>query len=209
MTRYLSAASLAIIATLACLFFMTQLIRQHGDRWASPAPQSQVQVTAATLPPPKPPQAKPGPQLPKPKAIAVPGIETLAPSRPSAVTPVMSGDPQLLTAQLTPPQPTLAKPTFNGSQDGEATPMLRMEPRYPPAAARDGKEGWVKLRFSINTAGLVDDIHVVDAYPRHLFDRAAIEALRKWRYKPQIKAGKPAPLTNQEVVLDFKLNQPA
>ena len=45
-------------------------------------------------------------------------------------------------------------------QDGEATPIVRIEPKYPPQAARDGKQGWVRLSFTINELGGVDDIKV-------------------------------------------------
>ena len=56
---------------------------------------------------------------------------------------------------------TLSGPGSFG-QDGDATPIVRMEPNYPPQAARDGKEGWVKLSFTINELGGVEDVKVIE-----------------------------------------------
>lgn len=90
-------------------------------------------------------------------------------------------------------------------RDGEATPIVRIEPRYPIQAARDGKEGWVRLSFTINEVGGVDDVTVIEAEPKRIFDREAKRALRKWKYKPKIVDGKPQKQFNMKVQLDFKL----
>lgn len=90
-------------------------------------------------------------------------------------------------------------------RDGEATPIVRIEPRYPIQAARDGKEGWVRLSFTINEVGGVDDVEVIEAEPRRVFDREAKRALRKWKYKPKIVDGKAVKQFDMKVQLDFKL----
>ncbi|MFQ3235980.1 MAG: protein TonB [Paraglaciecola sp.] len=92
-------------------------------------------------------------------------------------------------------------------RDGDATPIVRIEPKYPAQAARDGKEGWVRLSFTINEVGGVDDVEVLDADPRRVFDREAKRALGKWKYKPKIEDGKPMKQFNMKVQLDFKLDQ--
>lgn len=91
-------------------------------------------------------------------------------------------------------------------QDGDATPIVRIEPRYPVKAARDGKEGWVQLSFTINELGGVEDVKVIKAEPKRLFDREAIRALRKWKYKPKMEGGKALRQPGMTVQLDFKLD---
>ena len=91
--------------------------------------------------------------------------------------------------------------------DGEATPIVRIDPKYPVQAARDGKEGWVKLSFTINETGGVDDVKVIEAQPRRIFDRAAVRALKKWKYKPKIEDGVPVKQFEQKVQLDFSLEK--
>ncbi|BDM65010.1 protein TonB [Shewanella sp. NFH-SH190041] len=93
------------------------------------------------------------------------------------------------------------------TRDGDATPIVRIEPQWPISALRDGKEGWVQLSFTINEIGGVEDVKVIKAEPRRLFDREAIRALRKWKYKPKIVDGKAMKQTGQTVQLDFKLDK--
>lgn len=92
------------------------------------------------------------------------------------------------------------------ARDGDATPIVRIDPKYPPQAARDGKEGWVRLSFTINEVGGVEDIQVIEAEPKRIFDREARRALRKWKYRPKIVDGKPQKQFNMKVQLDFKLD---
>lgn len=104
--------------------------------------------------------------------------------------------------------PTQVGPiVFIGRQDNSATPIVRVQPKYPMKAARDGIEGWVSLSFSIDTLGRVIDIAVVDAHPSRVFDNEAKKALKRWKYKPQIKDGKAITLQNQQIMLEFNLGQ--
>ncbi|MEE2022848.1 MULTISPECIES: TonB family protein [Alkalimonas] len=92
-----------------------------------------------------------------------------------------------------------------GMRDGSANPLVRVEPRYPVEAARQGISGWVQLRFSVDETGNVQDVEVLAAEPANVFNREAIRALRRWRYQPKIIAGKAVKQTNLQVQLDFNL----
>jgi protein TonB len=94
---------------------------------------------------------------------------------------------------------------FNaGMADRGALPLVRVEPQYPPAASRRGLEGWVQLRFTISTAGSVKDAIVVSS-SNSVFDRAALQAVNKWKYQPQMQSGKPVESPDNEVVLRFEM----
>lgn len=100
----------------------------------------------------------------------------------------------------------LDAPTI-GAEEGDATPIVRIEPKYPVQAARDGKEGFVQLSFTITETGEVDDVNVIKAEPKRIFDREAIRALQKWKYKPKIQDGKAVRQPGMTVELVFKLNK--
>lgn len=115
-------------------------------------------------------------------------------------------DPGLYAANFAEPSPHIdIKPSFDEG-DGVARPIVRVEPKYPAMAARDGLEGWVRLGFSITSQGTVDNIQVLASEPKRVFDQAARRALSKWKYKPNIQAGKAQVQDGMMVMLDFTLD---
>lgn len=77
-------------------------------------------------------------------------------------------------------------------------------PRYPTAAMRANQEGWVELSFTITPGGDVSDVKVLDAQPRHVFDRAAIDAVSRWKYQPATQDGAPVASIKRQRI-EFKL----
>lgn len=94
-----------------------------------------------------------------------------------------------------------------GNADNDARPMVRVAPKYPIVAARDGKEGWVQLSFSITETGGVSDVQVLASEPKRMFDKEAIRALKKWKYKAKLVSGQPVKQENLTIQLEFKLDQ--
>lgn len=90
---------------------------------------------------------------------------------------------------------------------GDATPIVRINPKYPPIAAREGIEGWVQLSFNVSQTGEVIDAQVTDAEPKRIFDREALRAIKRWKYRPKVIDGVAQMQTGQSVQLDFKLDQ--
>jgi protein TonB len=91
-----------------------------------------------------------------------------------------------------------------GMSDRGALPLVRVEPQYPPQAAKRGLEGWVQLRFTITSAGTVADIAVVKS-SNPVFERSAMEAVRKWKYEPQMQSGTAVATAGVDVVLRFNM----
>ncbi|MDM7861526.1 TonB family protein [Alteromonas sp. ASW11-36] len=92
-----------------------------------------------------------------------------------------------------------------GMQDSELRPLVRVDPRYPIDAARDGIEGWVQMTFNVNELGGVTDIQVINAEPKRVFNQEAKRALAKWKYQPKSVNGKAVAQQGLSVVLEFTL----
>lgn len=96
----------------------------------------------------------------------------------------------------------------SGVSDSQGLVVLsRVLPRYPPRAETRGIEGWVRLEITATTAGTVSDARVVDASPKEIFDQAALEAIRRWRFKPAFKDGR-AVAQRATLKLMFRLKKP-
>jgi protein TonB len=91
-----------------------------------------------------------------------------------------------------------------GGETSDATLLKGIEPTYPSAALRAHQGGWVVVSFSIATDGHTDDIRVVDAQPKHVFDHAAMDAVRRYRFKPAMKDGVAVSTTRQQKI-EFNL----
>lgn len=75
---------------------------------------------------------------------------------------------------------TAAQPTASNTLRAISTPA----PAYPPAALRSGDSGEVVVEFTVNPDGSVSSPRVVRANPPRVFDRAALNAVRSWRFQP-------------------------
>lgn len=90
-------------------------------------------------------------------------------------------------------------------QDRDVTPIFRINPIYPRRAALQNIEGFVILQFDITETGQTDNISVIQASPPQIFNSNAIQALRKWKYKPRIENGRAVRQKALKVQLDFNL----
>jgi len=91
--------------------------------------------------------------------------------------------------------------------DREVIPLVRIQPQYPPRAASRGIEGWVRVQFNITPAGGVIDATVSDSEPRGMFDRAALEAVSRWKYNPKVEGGVAVERRGVQVLLTFQLEK--
>jgi protein TonB len=87
----------------------------------------------------------------------------------------------------------------------EARLLKQVDPEYPREAQREGVEGSIELRLTVKADGKVADIEVVQADPADIFERAAISAVRRWRYEPRREDGV-AVDSRTRVRLEFRLD---
>ncbi|TCV95728.1 outer membrane transport energization protein TonB [Luteibacter rhizovicinus] len=102
-------------------------------------------------------------------------------------------------------KPAAAKPAAAAGGDGDAISdavlTKQVRPRYPTAAMRANQEGWVDVELSVDGQGVVTNVSVVDSQPKHVFDRAALDAVGRWEFKPAMRNGEPMPVTLRRRIL--------
>lgn len=101
----------------------------------------------------------------------------------------------------------LAETTHSDRKTPTATPVIRVEPKYPVEAARDNQEGSVILQFDITKDGSTDSIQVIESFPKQTFDKVSVTALKQWTYKPRIQNGQAQRQTGITVQLDFRMDE--
>jgi protein TonB len=106
--------------------------------------------------------------------------------------------------------PPAAAPTPAAAAPATPTPTPRLarmvRPEYPSEALRTGAEGWVNVSVSVTPAGNVIDPRVEQSSNGTLFSRAALAAVRKWRYEPFASAD---PLATQRLMVrvEFRMEE--
>jgi protein TonB len=106
----------------------------------------------------------------------------VAAATPAAAAPVAAA-----------PRPAARAATDESISD--AVLIRQVNPRYPTAAMRANQEGWVDVEMTVGADGAVGNVSVVDAQPKHVFDRSAIDAVSKWGFKPATRNGEPISVT--------------
>ena len=90
--------------------------------------------------------------------------------------------------------------------DGDSIPLVKVAPVYPRREQSRGVEGYVVLAFTITDRGTVADAVVVESVPQGSFDRAAMNALLKFKYQPKVVNGQPVPVYDVRHRISFELN---
>lgn len=93
------------------------------------------------------------------------------------------------------------------SQDGEYLPIVKVQPIYPRRAQTRGIEGYVLLEFVVTATGAVRDPIVIEAKPPGIFDRAAINAALKFKYKPKVVNGEAIEVGGVRNLIKFELTE--
>ncbi len=201
---------LALIVAIPLLYVTNQLPTAERIEAFVVAPQP------APPPPPPPPAAAAKPTAPKtqphpvetpqPSATAAP-VEAPDVVVPQAAVPggvvggvpggVEGGEVGGVTNGIvggivgTPPPPAPTAPVRVGGQITTPQLVKRVEPRYPAVAVAAKLSGTVILELTVDDAGRVTDVEVLRS--QGLLDKAAVDAVKQWRYSPLVLNGIPTP----------------
>ncbi len=189
-----------------------------------------------TPPPPPPPPAPPPPPL-QPRPIAPPAPAPPAPSErlrlplrldfnltPTRGDVALDFDPtpfaaaalptEIAPAPPAPPAPPPAATTAETAEPAEVKDLdrapevvVQTRPVYPYRARAQRLEGHVDLRFTVTADGRVVDVECLQAEPPHVFDDAAITAVRRWTFTPGQRQGQ-AVAARMQIRIRFTLEEP-
>lgn len=88
--------------------------------------------------------------------------------------------------------------------DGEFLPIVRVNPSYPSRAQENGVEGNVLVEFTVTAEGTTADVIVIESSHR-MFERNAVRAAQKYKYKPRVVDGEPVTVLGVRVRIVFEL----
>lgn len=196
--RLFVAVIAALAVTLALFWFMQWMIASGDREMKRPEDRLQVeivrverdeQVIERDRQPPRPPEQQERPPPPPMEHRAV---------RPD-VGGVGMGTPRI--------EGNLGGMGPGHLQEGDPMPVAAIAPQYPREALISGIEGWVRVEFTIEADGSVSGARVVDAHPRRgVFDRDALRAIQRWRFRPRVRDGEPV-ASRAGYTIEFKLDE--
>lgn len=195
LSRNFGSAALALVVTASLVLLMQHLIRGDGPVaeeatsrgeliWLRQLEDEEVENDDNYLP------DKVEPPVPPPETI----IEQVADG--SAGLPIENS-----ALKLGPFDPQVGL----GIPDGDVLPIAKVSPVYPQRARSRGVEGYVIVEFTVDELGRVIDVRVVEAQPSSIFDRAAVDAVRRFKYKPRVINGEATAVTGVQHRLTFEL----
>jgi len=182
---------LAIGVTFGLFVFMFKLISSGGGNNEDLEAISGIHFGPVDIPdevmtrtrriPKKPPPPKNPPPPPKMQISKVQQEMTNMPKLdlPNLDVPLVGGEGMFIGSFE----------TVDKTAEGDIIPIVVIRPMYPRDAAIQGIEGWVKVEFIITEVGTVKDPRVIDADPPRIFNREALRAILKWKFKPRVVDG--------------------
>lgn len=202
------------------LFAQVTIYQPPPETPPPPTPQKQPEAESkVTLEPELAPLSVSAPAANQNLALPGPSIATDAPamgdiavlSGSGAVLGIGAGGssdaPKTWTA---PGDDKLAKKIAAADAKGangyrEITPISTRQPNVPEIAWKNKINGWVLVAFTVNARGFVENVRVLDAQPRGVFEDNVVASVKNWVYSPADFGGRKvkAQLT-QKIELFYK-----
>lgn len=175
------------------LVFLTVWLGQRNDGAApaSVAMSSPSEAPAGALTP-----------LPAPLPASATGASGIGyPAAPPAPPPPAPADANAGASDAAGPG-ALSDTPASPAPASAPRPLSTPSPSYPRAALRRGESGVVLLRLHVGADGRTRDVDVVRSSGFARLDRAAVSAVRRWRFEPAMQDGQ-AVAGQLQVPIDF------
>lgn len=197
--RYISAIVVSSIITFALFFVMQILVASRETKLSDDisgkiVDMVRVQRDESIQTKERKVDKPPEPEVPPPD-VDLPQTQSLRPGATSVSFRMASVDS---SAQI-------SGNIIGGVTDGEYLPIVKVQPIYPRRAAERGIEGYVIVEFTVTELGTVINPEVVEAQPSGYFERAALQAAVKFKYKPKVVNGEAVPVAGVRNLITFKL----
>ena len=196
--RYVFSIVVGVTVTLGLLFVMQLLIASGKAALTEPRERYMLEFVRVRRnenvntedyqpeKPPKPPEVPP--EVPPQDMDSIdPNAPTINVAAPSVAQNIDIGGPGGMNIA-----------------EGDYLPIVRVAPVYPARALSRGLEGYVDLEFFVTSAGTVRD-PVVSFSTSSLFERAALRAVLKFKYKPRVVDGVPVEVPGVKTRITFKI----
>lgn len=100
----------------------------------------------------------------------------------------------------------VATATETSDKTIQLVPIKRPAPGYPRQALAAGITGWVDLAVTVAADGSIREVSVIESRPPSVFEKAAMEAVRRWKFQPKVVDGVAVESTGRQRI-DFKLGR--
>jgi protein TonB len=195
LARTIQAGAFAFVMTTAILWLMQFLIsaqaaaptaaREHGElNWVLPPRHDDPPMTEFERPDVPPPPQPPPTTAHTPRDNSDPGF--MPPTHPPAPDVYESPGPSSVLS------------------DGPLVAMVRVQPSYPVSMSSRGIEGHVIVEFDVSADGTVVNPRVLESSHRG-FERSAINAAERFRYKPRVVDGVAQATYGIRAILRFQM----
>ncbi|MEA3229159.1 MAG: TonB family protein [Campylobacterota bacterium] len=176
-----------LMATLVIIFNKDVTKKEDEVKKQSRAVNvKKVQKQSAQKPKPKP---KPKPKKQTPKA-PLPSMNSLmggiAMNIPEFASNDFSGDTKDILGDI-----AEDAVMSEGTVDSKPRVSQREPMEFPSKALKDGIKGYVIINLLIAKDGTVEIAKILESYPEGVFDNAALNGVRNWRFTPAKYKGKP------------------
>ncbi|HEY8966395.1 MAG TPA: energy transducer TonB [Candidatus Methylacidiphilales bacterium] len=146
---------------------------------------------------------------PVPEPDPEPVVQKVEPPKPE-VKPEPPQPPQPEKGDGSSPKPGKAATTVHSDagaiRDVKPDYLRNPPPTYPESARRSRQEGLVRLLVIVNAEGRPESVEVAGSSGYDALDRAAVEAVRNWKFRPAQEAGI-AVRSRVSVPVRFRLDQ--